>query len=82
MAKKQAPPAAPDDGEAEPGRYSNQSTMAVSKEIADRVREIAKANDSTALEVTNKLLEYALEHAKIKIEVRYMDIVPKDPRKK
>jgi hypothetical protein len=79
MAKKQP---AESSGDEPTDRYGVQSTLAVSKEIADRIREVAKSSGSTTLDVTNKLLDYALDHAEIEIEVKTMKISPRDMAKK
>lgn len=55
----------------------SQSTLAVDKVIADRIRDMAKEAGATKFEVTQGLLEYALEHAKFEVQVRKVVIGPK-----
>ncbi|HEY3393600.1 MAG TPA: hypothetical protein VGK58_12890 [Lacipirellulaceae bacterium] len=62
-------------------RSETQSTIAVSREIADKVRDIANANDATVFEMANALLDYALQHTTINIEPRRVAIVPADQLK-
>jgi len=50
--------------------------MAVSREIADKVREQATANGVTAFELVNTLLDYALEHAGVTAQKVEVKIVP------
>jgi hypothetical protein len=44
--------------------------MAVNKELADKIRIVAKKIGSTTREVTDQLLDYALKNAELKVEVK------------
>lgn len=53
------------------------TTLAVDRDIAARVKKVAKDAETSALEVTNKLLLYALEHATISVARIEVKITPK-----
>lgn len=60
---------------------SRSSTMGLDRALANRVREIAHEHNLSALDVLNKLVEYALEHASFKAERVEVQLRPKDLRK-
>jgi hypothetical protein len=53
------------------------TNLAVSRDIADRLRELAKDNNMTTLEVTNQLLTFALNQGELELEVRKITVRPK-----
>lgn len=52
----------------------NTTNLAVKKEIAEKLRSLAKANDMTTMDVTNQLLDFALSQVEIKVEVKTMTL--------
>jgi hypothetical protein len=60
----------------------NTTNLAVQKDIADRLRQLAKDNDTTTLDITNQLLKFALDQGEVDIEVRSVKIKPKAAPKK
>ena len=52
------------------------STLAVERPISDRVRELAKKHRMSTLDMTNQLLDFAMNQAKIEIEVRTVVLNP------
>ena len=57
------------------------STLAVTPEIADRVRTLARNNGMSHLEMTNHLLEFALSQGKIEIQVQRLVVSPRSSKK-
>lgn len=58
------------------------STMGVDRAIANRIREIAHRQGISAVDITNNLLEYALEHATFEVERERVRLTPKDLKPK
>ena len=65
MAKKVGRPKANGGDENE---LPAQTNLAVDRVLADRIRDIAKETGTTTYEVTNRLIEHALEHGSIELE--------------
>lgn len=57
------------------------STLGVDRSIANRIREIAHDTGASTIDITNRLLEYALDHAKISVAVKDLTLTPKDLKK-
>jgi hypothetical protein len=76
---KKAKSTAAQAGDSDEGQ--NLSTLAVSREIADRIRAVAKDNGATTLDITNQLLNYALTQAKVEIKVKTVVISPAASRR-
>jgi hypothetical protein len=56
---------------------SPSTSLAVEKEIANKIRAAAKESGATTYEITNQLLDYALKNATIRVQVKYTTIEPK-----
>jgi hypothetical protein len=57
------------------------STLGVDRSIANRIREISHETGASTIDITNRLLEYAMEHAKIQVAVKDLTLTPKELRR-